>query len=199
MDAHLLSETIQNIRLDEGHLKDRRLLHENYEWLEHFWRYKYNNGNASIDSFIREKGLFYWGLENIKGLAREFASIECVGSNENPDNAQTKEIAKATMYLRYYCNLFVEEIPSCTSIICREHKIGNHYCTQENGRFWKNSFNTISAFRALIFIVRQVRNNLFHGHKLSLEPEQYSRNKILVQLSAEVTDILLTNLIASGG
>jgi hypothetical protein len=132
-------------------------------------------------------------------LAKEFASIECVGSNKDSIYGQTNEIARATMYLRYYCNLFENEIPTCDSINCRQHKIDKGFCTKENGLLWEKYYDPVSAFKALIYIIRQVRNNLFHGHKLSLEPDQFERNKILVRLSSQVTDILLEYLIDSEG
>jgi hypothetical protein len=198
MDAHELSYLIRNIQADKEHHNDRRVLHENYEWLEHYWRYKYRNGDNSINDFIVEKGKFYWGLEIIRNFAREFASMECVGSNKNDRYAQTDEIARATMYLRYSCNLLNEETPTCNLIKCRPHKIGENICIKENALLWKRSFDSTFAFKALLYIVRQIRNNLFHGHKLSLEPEQFERNKILVRLSAQVTGILLDNLVESG-
>jgi hypothetical protein len=41
MDARELSHFIRFIKSDEEHHNERKILHENYEWLEHFWRYKY--------------------------------------------------------------------------------------------------------------------------------------------------------------
>lgn len=199
MDAYLLTDVINIIKHDTDHHTCRRVLHENYEWLEHFWLYKYNREDASIESFIREKGTFFWAMDDIKELARAFASIECVGSNKDPLYAQTVEIARATMYLRYHCNLFVNDTPTCTTIECRQHKIDKGTCSQANGLRWNRSYEPILAFKALVYIVRQIRNNLFHGHKLSLDPVQYERNKILVSLASRVTEILLENLVASGG
>jgi hypothetical protein len=199
MDAYLLTDVINAIRRDDDHHSCRRVLHENYEWLEHFWRYKYNHGDLSIDDFIRDKGTFFWAMNEIKELAKEFASIECVGSNKEPEYAQSEEIARATMYLRYHCSLFDDKTPTCEGIMCRQHKIDKGTCSPENGLLWKGRYNPISAFKALVYIVRQIRNNLFHGHKLSLDPVQYERNKILVSLASRVTEILLANLVASGG
>ena len=57
-----------------------------------------------------------------------------------------------------------------------------------------------SGFHALMTIVRQVRNNLFHGNKMEYAPiEQYERNKFLVRIAYEVTQILLDNLVTAEG
>ncbi|MBN1364692.1 MAG: hypothetical protein JW976_07810 [Syntrophaceae bacterium] len=51
-------------------------------------------------------------------------------------------------------------------------------------------------FRALMIIVRQIRNNLFHGKKMELSDElQYQRNKELVKLAKLVTEVILESLI----
>jgi len=43
-------------------------------------------------------------------------------------------------------------------------------------------------------IIRQIRNNLFHGNKLQIENKQYNRNKKLVQVAASITNVILDNL-----
>jgi hypothetical protein len=197
MNAHELLHTIMQIRSDEDHLQQRRILSENYEWLEHFWRYNYGHNDDSIYRFITDKGDFYWSLDIIKEYAKRFVEIECVGSNKRQDYSQNREIARATMYLRYSCNLFGENQPDCISIGCRGHKIGTGFCNRQAAHEWKGDFNPIFAFKALIYIIRQVRNNLFHGHKLSLEQPQYSRNVELVRLASHATEILVEFLVES--
>ena len=59
MNAYLLTAIIDKICSDKEHQTDRRVLHETYEWLENFWRYKYQKGNNSIDDFIKEKAHFF--------------------------------------------------------------------------------------------------------------------------------------------
>ncbi len=200
MNAYLLTAIIHKIRSDKEHQTDRRLLHETYEWLENFWRNKYRKGNNSIDDFINEKAHFFWQKPEIKYLAIQFASIECVGSNEKPEYTQSSTIANATMYLRFYCNLFNGELHNCNSILCRHHKINTGRCTIVAGGQWSSIINDeCFAFKALMYIIRQVRNNLFHGHKMTLEPEQFYRDKILISLSAQTTTYLLENLIGSEG
>ena len=198
MSARELIYVIQTLKQDGEHYGARRTIHENYEWLEGFWRHKYNKSANPIDDFVKDKGKFYWGLEEIRDLAKAFASIECVGSNKEFDYTQTTEVARATMYLRYSCNLFSDEPPNCSLIKCRKHKTVKGLCLKGNANLWKKDFDVIFAFKALLYIVRQVRNNLFHGHKLTIEPIQLERDKILVHLSAQVTEILLNRLIDSG-
>jgi len=197
MDANELLYVIHFLQSDENHCIDRRTLHENYEWLEYFWRSKYKNGDSSVNDFIDDRGKFFWNLDLIKVLAHEFASIECVGSNKSSNYTQSEEIARATMYLRYCCNLFDDDIPSCDSIECRQYKKNKGLCTKQSALKWKNNYDEIFAFKALIYIVRQIRNNLFHGHKMTIEPIQFERNKRLVSLAAQVTGILLEKLAVS--
>lgn len=197
MDANLLSDVIRNIRADNEHLNDRRIFHENYEWLEGYWKDNFNGHNGSINDFISHRGVYFWNLLEVRNIAKGIASIECVGSNRHPDLLQNQEIANATMYLRYYCNLFEENIPSCEEIRCREHKRSHGLCLQRNGLLWHNTYNEVFAFKAVMFIVRQVRNNLFHGQKLTIEPVQFARNRVLVKLCASLTNTLLLNLLDS--
>lgn len=197
MDANLLTDVIRNIRADNEHLNDRRIFHENYEWLEGYWKDNFNRHNGSIIDFISHRGVYFWNLIEVRNIGKEMASIECVGSSRNPDLLQTQEIANATMYLRYYCHLFEDGIPSCEEIRCRQHKRNHGLCLQRNGLLWHNTYNEIYAFKAVMFIVRQVRNNLFHGQKLTIEPVQFSRNRVLVKLCANLTNILLLNLLDS--
>ena len=46
-----------------------------------------------------------------------------------------------------------------------------------------------------MILVRQIRNNLFHGKKMELSQHHiYERNKELVRLGAEVTTVILNHL-----
>ena len=200
MNANFLKRIIDKIRSDKDHLNDRRVLHENYEWLEHFWRKKYGRGDQSIDDFISEKANFYWETNEVKELAKGFASIECVGSNKESNYSQNQEIASATMYLRLHCSLFAEIIPECISLNCRHHKTYTDRCTVASGRRWKNLDNdNYAAFKAIMYILRQIRNNLFHGHKMTLENDQFQRDKALVSMAVQTTDFLIDKLVESEG
>ena len=195
MDSAELYYVIKTIKSVPIHHKERSIFHENFEWLEHYWRSKCDNSQDYYDRFIMNAGYFYWHIHQIRDLAKQFASIECVGSSTNPRHVQTGAIAQATMYLRYCCGLFDEEIPTCIQIGCRKHKIDAGLCNIDTGRKWKADFDPVFAFKALMYIIRQVRNNLFHGDKLSLEPEQFERDKKLVALSCETTAVILAQLV----
>ena len=47
----------------------------------------------------------------------------------------------------------------------------------------------------MMYIVRQIRNNLFHGRKLELRHRQYERNKCLVMTAEKITALLLEHLV----
>ena len=52
-------------------------------------------------------------------------------------------------------------------------------------------------FRATMLIVKQIRNNLFHGKKMEWAVvNQYERNKRLVGLAGAITHLVLENLVA---
>lgn len=198
MNALLLNDIINNIKSDSEYLTSRRTLHENYEWLEAYWRGRFINSRNPFEDFISEKGQFYWRLVNIKALAIKLATIECVGSSNNEDYAKTIPIARATSYLRNHSNIFKDEIITCDMIDCRIHKVCNNLCSVENGLLWSNVRNCpIASFKALMYIFRQVRNNLFHGHKLSLDQPQSDRDKDLVSIAASLSQELLNNLVDS--
>jgi len=56
----------------------------------------------------------------------------------------------------------------------------------------------VERFKAMMQMVRQIRNNLFHGRKMELiEREVYDRNKTLVRLAGEITTLLLDNLYSA--
>jgi hypothetical protein len=196
MDKSLLRELIQQSNSDEQYSKDRKILYENYEWLEAYWRNKYNRGDQSIDSFILDEGFTCWQKDEIRKYAKILAENECVGSSRITNYEQNLEIAKATMYLRYFSGLFANSEPSCVSVPCREYKKATNFCTEANGRLWTSTDYPYSSFKALMYIVRQVRNNLFHGHKMTLIESQYSRNKLLVSVCSTVAKKLIDDLIA---
>lgn len=190
MDANLIQEFRRKIASDEEYRRSRRDFHENYEWMEAYWREKYRD----LDQFCRVCGPHFWSLEEARNSAREFASDECVGSSKNPSYEQTEEVAKATMYLRYRAGLFraEDEIPDCSTIGCREYKSDYGWCNETMADQWTSGEH--AAFKALMYIVRQIRNNMFHGRKLEIGSSQYDRNRRLVQIAATVTGAILDNL-----
>ena len=171
----------QQIRLFREKLKNdkenhtiRRRLHENYEWLEAYWQNKYK-GNNHIDKFCNEFENFYWEINDIKEVSREFAFYPPVGSSKN-NFEPTISIQRATYHLRYFAEIIEEEFPDTSN----EKEIGSK---------WNKS-----SFNALLIIVKQIRDNLFHGRKTELEEPQYTRNKELIMMAVRVTDIVLENL-----
>ncbi|AGA80114.1 hypothetical protein [Echinicola vietnamensis] len=164
----------ERLAQDKENLSIRRTLHEHYEWLESYWQNRYN-GNNHIDQFDKEFGEFYWARKDTKSIARKFSSYPPVGSSRM-DFEPTVSLQRATFYLRYFCDLFEEKF----------HDTSNE---NEIGEAW-----TKSPFVALLTIVKQVRDNLFHGCKMELDEPQYTRNKELIGMSVEVTTIVLDNL-----
>ena len=159
---------------DKTNLENRRTLHEHYEWLESYWQNKYK-GNNHIDKFVEEFGEHYWEIPAIKEIARKFSFYPPVGSSKK-DFEPTESILRATFCLRYFSDLHEEEFPDLDN-------------EKETGEKW-----TKSSFNALLTILKQIRDNLFHGRKMELAPEQYNRNKELIALSVELTTLILDNL-----
>jgi hypothetical protein len=59
----------------------------------------------------------------------------------------------------------------------------------------RDNSNPIQKFKSMMELVRQIRNNLFHGKKMDLnELPVYERNKNLVWLGAEITTVVLDYL-----
>lgn len=190
MNANRINEFRRKIAQDKKYHELRRDFHENYEWLEAYWCDKF----GSLDRFCKEYGSYFWSLTQIRDLAKKFAFDECVGSSKNPSYEQKQKIAKATMYLRYKVGFTNSEgkIPNCSTIECRQHKSSKGWCNKAYANQWTGGDH--AAFKALMYIVRQIRNNLFHGNKLEIEEYQYNRNKKLVQVAASITKVILDNL-----
>lgn len=54
---------------------------------------------------------------------------------------------------------------------------------------------TSDSFSALFSIIKEIRDNLFHGRKIDIDLLQDERSKVLVQIGANLTDVLLAHLI----
>ena len=190
MDAKFISEFRRKIMRDNEYHSARRDFHEYYEWLEAYWRCKF----CSMDEFRKKYGSYFWSLVKIRNLAKNFAFSECVGNSNDTNYEQTQEIAKATMYLRYKAGLTApdKEILNCSTIGCQNRKSRKGWCNEIYANRWTSGEH--AAFMALMYIVRQIRNNLFHVNKLELVEAQYKRNKKLVQTVASATKVILDNL-----
>src|SRR5690606_7108833 len=174
MNAQQIKLFREKLNSDADNLKVRRELHEHYEWLEAYWRARYI-GNNYIDKFDEEFGTFFWNIEQVREVAHDFAFYPPVGSSNN-NFLPTTHINRATFYLRYNSNLIKPEFPGETG----EKEIASQ---------WKKS-----SFAALLTIVKQIRDNLFHGRKTEIEEPQYQRNKELVSLAVKFTGTVLDNL-----
>jgi len=164
----------EKLAQDKENLDVRRTLHEHYEWLESYWQNRFK-GNNHIDKFDKELGEYFWNLKQTKTIAYKVAFYPPVGSSKN-DFQPSISIQRATYFLRYFSDLFEEEFPDTSN-------------EKEIGILWNKS-----SFAALLTIVKQVRDNLFHGRKMELEEPQYTRNKELITMCVEVTTIILDNL-----
>ncbi|WP_052591925.1 hypothetical protein [Aureispira sp. CCB-QB1] len=174
----MISENIIEFRSklykDLEALEYRRILHENYEWLESYWQQQFR-GNNGIQQFCDAHGNFYWEIDCVIDIAKEFSILRPVG-NSNQGFNPSENILRATYCLKYNSNLFDE-----IEVIKDEQEIAN---------LWQGT-----PFKAVFEIVKQIRNNLFHGQKMELEDGQFNRNKLLVKHAVNFTSCLLDNLI----
>jgi hypothetical protein len=175
MVSYEISNFIDRLNVDIENKEVRRRFHENYEWLESYWKRKFggNNGNQL---FCNNHGEFYWQIDDIKNTAKQLTAIRPVGSSNN--NFQpTVSTYRATYFLKYNSDLYLE---------------GENEEIQDETAH-ANNWNSTS-FHALFAIMKQIRDNLFHGRKIDLDEVQYQRNKELVEIGADLTDLLLLNL-----
>ncbi len=164
----------EKLTQDKQNLDLRRTLHEHYEWLESYWQNRYK-GNNHIDKFDSEFGDFYWDRIDTKAIAYKIAFYPPVGSSKN-NFEPSISIQRATFFLRHYSDLFEEEFPDTSN-------------EKEIGKLWQKN-----SFVALLTIVKQIRDNLFHGQKMELAEPQYTRNKELINMAVEITSIVLDHL-----
>jgi len=155
INAWEVLEFRKRLESDPENRDARCSFHENYEWLEGYWRSQFCK--HFFDQVWEKYGDYYWqNVPEIQQIAQKFAKLPPVGNNKNPDYSPTDEVINATNLLQT-----LNKTPS-------------------------------THFRALMIIIRQIRNNLFHGKKMELSDEsQYQRNKGLVKLAKIVTDKIL--------
>lgn len=173
MNAHLINQFREKLNADPENLLNRREFHEQYEWLEAYWDERY--GNNHIDRFSDEFGDFYWNQDKIKKIAHSFSFYPAVGSSKF-NFKPNRTIERATYHLLYFSGVLEDEFPDIKG-------------QKDIGAEWrKNSFN------ALLTIIKQIRDNLFHGKKIETQEKQYQRNKELVTLASEFTKFVLDKL-----
>lgn len=144
-------------QMDPDNLENRRRFHENYEWLEGYWRDRW--GNNGFNKFHEKLGVYYWYMIGFSNLANELANMGPIGDSTKPNYEPNQNVIEAT------------------------HKL------------WAAKVGDEELFNATMILIRQIRNNLFHGKKMEItDREAYGRNKRLVHLARQITDILLDGL-----
>ncbi|MEQ8360100.1 MAG: hypothetical protein RH860_11480 [Cytophagales bacterium] len=153
MESYEIATFREKLSNDKDNLNVRRSFHEQYEWLEAYWQNRY--GNNYISKFSDELGYHYWNLDEFKDMAREFSGYTPVGSsNRNFD--PTESVKQATFHLRHHAQLFETEMPPFDY----ENEV-------EIGSKWRKH-----SFEAVLTLVKQVRDNLFHGRKMDLQEDK---------------------------
>ena len=164
----------KRIAKDRENLLARRSFHEQYEWLEAFWQHRYG-GKNHVSRFAQEFESFFWAIPDFRALTGELSAYTPVGSSNNNFDP-TKSVRRATFFLRHHCGLYEYDFPDDGG-------------ESELGLEWKKS-----PFEAILTIMKQVRDNLFHGRKMDLEDDKYRRNKELVTMSSNITKAILDKL-----
>jgi hypothetical protein len=189
MLARELQSFIEAVHQDEEYREARRNLHENYEWIEGYSIQHQRIGD--IERFINCFDDYYWRIDEFRDLAWNLASQGCVGKSNDNYNP-TQEIMNATMYLLHRAGIGDEqqEVPGCSTMDCIKVRRNLELCdADQRARDWDGS-----GFKATMYIVRQIRNNLFHGRKIELRPRQYERNKRLIITGEHITALILEYL-----
>jgi hypothetical protein len=162
MNAFDILSFRQHLEMNDPENKElRRTFHENYEWLDGYWRSNWKKaGNNAIFLFCETFGEYFWqNFPRIGELASSMGRLGLIGNSIKEDYSSTPQIVKATLLLR------------------------------------SSDGSPVERFKSMMELVKQIRNNLFHGGKMELvEPEVYERNKNLVRHGAEITTILLDYL-----
>jgi hypothetical protein len=174
------------LQSDEEYREARRAFHEAYEWLEGYWRT--NRQVGTFGSFCDRFGAYFWNsVPEVRGLAGRLACEGFVGDsmrNFRPND----RVIRATMFLLYKADFVSQDaLANCEGNMRRRNP---DLCRPEIAECW-----TGDAFEAMMEIVRQIRNNLFHGRKMEFDGEQYDRNRRLIILARDITQTLLDNLV----
>lgn len=174
MVSNEILDFINRLNVDIENKELRRRFHENYEWLESYWKRKFR-GNNSSQLFCNYHGEFYWQIDDIKNIAKTLVGVRPVGDSNNKFLPSINTY-RATYFLKYNSGLNEGEGEEIHDEIARANN-------------WNNT-----SFHALFSIIKQIRDNLFHGRKIDMDEVQYERNKTLVEIGANFTDILLLHL-----
>jgi hypothetical protein len=183
INARYIHELRGRLENDPEYREARCGFYEAYGWLEGYWREQWRSNG--FESFCRNFGPLYWEDENLRDLAGELACEGPVG-NSARGYVPTNEVVAATFHLLNESKVVSEDDRHrCVEAArnrCRRRR-------EEEPSEWNSS-----SFHAMMLMIRQIRNNLFHGRKMEIERIQYERNKRLVTLARDITELLLSNL-----
>ena len=138
-------------------------------------------------------------LENRRAFHETFEWLEGYWRSHN-------HLVNFDGFCREYGNYFggIAEIETLAQQLAAEGVVGNsrdpNYQPLQDVRDATNRLNQglgtpSERFKDTMQIVRQIRNNLFHGRKMEWTiVDQYERNKRLVRLAGAITHLLLANL-----
>lgn len=190
MRAQVLLDFIRALQHDEPHREARRDFHEGYEWIEGYSRQHPELG--SMERFCNRFGDYYWRIGEFRDLAWELGRQGCVGNSLDDNYFPAPQVIRATMYLLHRTVIGEgRDVNECSDMDCVRARYGLELCdVHQRAREW-----TGSEFEAAMGIIRQIRNNLFHGRKLELMDRQYERNRQLVTTAARITTLLLDHLV----
>ena len=148
---------------------------------------------ASVLKFGRDKNTLMW--ESVREYANKLVLLECIGNGEGASKPQN-EVINATLCLRNFFGI----TPTSVCPTCRKRLTCSKTIVSSG-----NAKRFDIEFEALMRIVYQIRNNLFHGNKFALksdegiliagdDPEQAERNKKLICISNDILKQILVNL-----
>lgn len=138
-----------------------------------------------------------WNALNMDTV-QELTRQPCVG-NGRDEYKPVDHVRIAFHTLRTEFQVDVQEV--CQNEKCkRRRELGWQLCSE---RDWPDLPRTIqepehakrTPLGATLTILYQIRNNLFHGSKLEMHDPQRERNRLLVDLSAQIMDQLLREVV----
>lgn len=175
MDGELIKFFIEKLKADKYHRSSRRSLHERYEWLEAYSRRIFRSRDP-INEFASNFGGYYWQLQSIRFSSLKILELAPIGSS-SMNFAISPRISQATNYLKL-------------SIIPQEQRVIDLTIEEKSSaRNWDGD-----EFKAVFELIRQIRNNLFHGQKIDIDDQGFARNKQLTIRANNFLGILLANL-----
>ena len=184
MAARHIQEFREHLFKYQDYREARRDFHEAYELLEGYWR----GGEPihSFDEFCRKLGDYFWDIADIRTLTRQLACEGPVG-NSRDNYHPSDDMVRATMFLLHKVDVVPEDsLDECSAFFRNRHP---GLYRPELANCWIGG-----GFKAMMVMVYQIRNNLFHGRKLELQEDQLQRNIRLITIARGIVVILLDHL-----